>query len=151
MQPYEATPSEIRMRYLCEHQQLRDAASRLVEQARACDCSELRAPLSQAIATLLGELRAHLEREDAALGPVLADIDAWGPQRVARLREHRRIELARLTEMVDRLREPLREGPLGPYVLQFVAWIEAELAREESEELDAGLLRDSPVVDGLDG
>jgi len=35
----EATPSEIRTRYLREHQQLRDAASRLVEQARARTCS----------------------------------------------------------------------------------------------------------------
>lgn len=151
MQPNEATPSEIRTRYLREHERLRDAASRLVEQARACDCSELRAPLSQAIAALLDELRAHLEREEAALGPVLAEIDAWGPERVAHLREHRRVELASLAEMVDRMAEPLREGPLGPHVLRFVAWIEAELAREESEELDAGVLRDSPVVDGLDG
>jgi hypothetical protein len=97
---------------------------------------------------LLDELRAHLDREDAALGPVLADIDAWGPERLARLHEHRRIELARLDEMVDRLAEPLREGPLGPHVVRFVAWIEAELAREESE---AGVLRDDVVVDGLDG
>ena len=151
MEPHEPTPSEIRTRSLREHQRLREAASRLVERARACDCSELRPPLAQAIAMLLDELRVHLEREDAALGPVLAEIDPWGAQRVVRLREHRRIELGRLAEMIERLGQPLRDGPLGAHVLRFVAWIEAELAREEREELDADLLRDGVVVDGLDG
>ncbi len=151
MELYEPTPSQIRMRYVREHERLREAASGLAEQVRACDCSELRAPLAQAIGTLLEQLRAHLEREDAALGPLLSDIDAWGPQRVERMREHRRIERTRLAEMIERLAEPLREGPLGAQVLRFVAWIEADLAREEREELDGDVLRDSVVVDGLDG
>jgi hypothetical protein len=151
MESHEPMPSQIRTHSVREHQRLRDAATGLVEQARACDCSQLRPPLARAISSLLDELREHIEREDARLGPVLAEIDAWGPQRVERLQEHRRIELATLAEMIQRLGQPLRDGPLGAHVLRFVAWIEAELAREEREELDADVLRDDVVVDGLDG
>lgn len=148
----EPLPSEIRARSVDDHLRLREGAARLAEHVRACDCAELRAPLAESIAALLEQVRAHLDCEDAALGPLLARIDAWGPVRAAHLAERRRVEVARLAEMLERLAEPMREGPLRDRVLEFVDWLGDELDREEREHLDAALLRDDTwCSDGFGG
>ena len=146
MEPLEPFPSEVREQNLAEHRRLREAAARLAGHVRECDCSTLRAPLAESIAALLDQLRTHLASEDATLGPVLAHIDPWGALRAARLEERRRSEVAKLTQMLERLAEPLHEGPLRVHVLEFVDWIEDELSNEEREHLDANLLRDDAIV-----
>jgi hypothetical protein len=139
-------PSSIRKRHLEAHTRLRESAARLAEHARGCDCTELRAPLARAIVELFEQLRAHLEEEDRTLAPLLEDIDAWGPVRAQRLRERCRAELVRVVGMLERLAEPLTEGPLRSELLSFIDWMTDELAREEAEHLDEQLLRDDPVV-----
>jgi len=146
MEPSEPSPSEVREQSLDEHRRLRETAVRLAAHVRECDCSTLRAPLAQAVAALLDQLRAHLAHEDATLGPILAHIDPWGPLRAASLEERRRGELAKLTEVRARLAEPVREGSLRTHLLEFVDWIDDELSKEEREHLDADLLSDDAIV-----
>ncbi len=142
----ESFPSEVRERSLAEHRRLRDAASRLAEHVRGCDCATLRAPIAEAILALLDQLRAHLEDEDASLGPLLAHVDPWGSLRAAELEARRRAQVGRLAELLERVSEPVHEGPLRVRVLEFVDWLEEELAREEREQLDPKLVRDDVVV-----
>ncbi|MFI5289166.1 MAG: hemerythrin domain-containing protein [Polyangia bacterium] len=146
MEPDEPFPSEVREMNLEEHRRLRESAAELAAHVRGCDCASLRKPIAESIAALLDQLRRHLDHEDATLGPLLAHIDPWGAERAARLGERRRIELGRLAEMIERLSEPMRDGPLREHVLRFVDWIENELSREEREHLDADLLRDDPMT-----
>lgn len=152
MEGRELLPSEVRERCLAEHRRLRESAERLVAHVRGCDCATLRKPIAESIAALLEQLHAHLLRQEKELEPLLAHIDPWGPLRAAHLEEQRRLELGRLGRMLERLAEPIGEGPLRVHVLEFVDWIENELSKEEREHLDAELLRDDLIVrDGFGG
>ena len=54
---------------------------------------------------VLRELRdatgAHLAEEDATLGPLLPEIDAWGPQRVALMEREHKAEHAALLKAIE--------------------------------------------------
>ncbi|HXU72281.1 MAG TPA: hypothetical protein VN947_23315 [Polyangia bacterium] len=93
---------EIRAQSLADHQALRRATARLRERVQGCDCAALPYPTGEAIATLLDRLRAHLDDEDATLGPMLQHIDPWGPVRAAQHEERRRVERARIAELLTR-------------------------------------------------
>lgn len=144
--PLATEPLEIRAHSLADHQALRRAAARLRERVQGCDCAALPYATGEAIATLLDMLRAHLDDEDATLGPILQHIDPWGPVRAAQHEERRRVERARIAELLARLADPLRDGPLREHVLRFVDWLEGDLTAEEERDLGERLLSEDPIV-----
>jgi len=94
----------------------------------------------------LGELRAaceeHMRDEEDRLAPVLARIDAWGPERLERMREehaHQRAALARLAT-----EEPGTD--LAKDAVALAEVLESEMRAEERDILDASVLRDDPLT-----
>jgi hypothetical protein len=132
----------LRRSILGEHDNLRA----LVGKVLAATMEPAKLPL--AAETLVDRLAEHIDHEDQLLEPVLDSIDAWGPQRVSRLRDDH-VELRRAAL---RMRAALTGAPqpdaesLTYDVHHFVDEILDHLALEESEFLSAALLRDDPTI-----
>jgi iron-sulfur cluster repair protein YtfE (RIC family) len=100
------------------------------------------AALAAAAAMLLDRLAAHIESEEQTLEPVIERIDAWGAERVRRLRQEHLAQRRALA----RLRDELATTPdrsLAWDVQPFVDALLADMATEERELLSA--LRDDTV------
>jgi iron-sulfur cluster repair protein YtfE (RIC family) len=121
---------------LDEHTELRLAILRVREATTP-------ATLAAEAAVLLDRLAAHIDSEERALEPVLETIDAWGAERVRRLRQ----EHVAQRRALARLRDELATTPdrsLAWDVQPFVDALLADMATEERELLSA--LRDDTVT-----
>jgi iron-sulfur cluster repair protein YtfE (RIC family) len=83
---------ELRERLLAQHRQLRGLLQNVHEHTERIRAGG-GAPAVDGLRNVLRDLRdstvAHLAEEDACLRPLLPDIDAWGPQRMALMeKEH---------------------------------------------------------------
>ena len=143
-------PSAVRSRLLRDHARLRCRLRELERAvvARQADPSSLLAivPLAR---SLLIELIAHTEGEDAILAPALRESDAWGSIRAARLLEHhasQREQLRRLVEVYASAREATR---LSQLTLAWIYDVEADMTHEETSVLNAIVLRDDLVAVGM--
>jgi hypothetical protein len=83
----EITPSKVREQVMAAHGSLRDAMAKVAILVRRTQGGEPTAELLRVEASRLLEfLHSHIEMENLVLEPVLRTIDAWGPERAARLR-----------------------------------------------------------------
>jgi iron-sulfur cluster repair protein YtfE (RIC family) len=83
----------LRADLMAEHEQLRERLGRMEKLAQAIESGQEVAradrDLRNHMQTLRTELVRHLEREDAVLGPIICNIDAWGKERAQVMeREH---------------------------------------------------------------
>jgi iron-sulfur cluster repair protein YtfE (RIC family) len=97
--------------------------------------------LRAAVESLRHELEDHLVIEEALLVPVLAHIDAWGPQRLAQMNSehthHRALLAAMRTD-----RNPLEPHALARTATTLAGDVLAEMQEEERDILAAGVLHD---------
>jgi hypothetical protein len=134
----ELLPSEVRRIVLDEHGLLR---ARIAELRQIADEGELDA-LRAAAHGLFRRLEAHLDTEDELLVPILRTIDAWGPDRAARVsRDHAAqrewIASSDAWLAVTRSFDEARERIAG-----FLLALEADMELEERRDLDPALLSD---------
>ena len=139
-------PSEIRQRMIRDHDALRwlcvrveFAANRVLAGDEASEEA-----LDVAGAELYRLLLDHLEHEERVLLPVLGDVDAWGPERVARVEAEHREQRRRLAEVFRPL-EPLTPHHRAAVVLREIAELREDMQAEERDTLSPDLLRDDVV------
>jgi iron-sulfur cluster repair protein YtfE (RIC family) len=143
----ELLPSEVREKVLQEHAALREQ----IAAVRAA-IDEGGDALLEAARALFDGLLRHLDSEDRILIPTLETIDAWGPQRAQRLRD----EHAGQRRWVARTRERLTSDPAAlsaqlDRLTTFLERLEKDMEEEESDELNADLLREYPFPVDMGG
>jgi iron-sulfur cluster repair protein YtfE (RIC family) len=132
---FDDSNERLHQKMLDEHRELRAAILHVREATTP-------AALAAAAAMLLDRLAAHIESEEQTLEPVIERIDAWGAERVRRLRQEHLAQRRALA----RLRDELATTPdrsLAWDVQPFVDALLADMATEERELLSA--LRDDTV------
>lgn len=140
-------PSVVRARILDEHRRLRVSLARLQMLARDVTLDEGRLPqLRGAFQRLVLEFGSHLDSEDESLMPLVETLDAWGPERAARMREEHVGQRKMLDLMCDRLRQMTDALAFASEVDALVLRIFRDMHEEEAEILDVDLLRDDVVV-----
>ena len=133
---FDDSNERLHRKMLDEHGELRAAILRVREATTP-------AALAAAAVLLLDRLADHIDSEERALEPVLANIDAWGAERLRRLRQ----EHVAQRRQAARLRAELATTPnrsLAWDVQPFVEALLADMAAEERELLSA--LRDDTVT-----
>lgn len=137
-------PSSVRRRIIEEHRELAEDLEGLERLAARLD-TEGRAAIGDTVARardFYGKLREHIDLEDAILAPALREADAWGEVRAKKLETHhaeQRAELAALGAFDAATTDP---AELAKRVRAFIEEVRADMKREETGVLDAGLLRD---------
>jgi hypothetical protein len=107
-------PALVRNQILEQHRQLRE----LLEQVRRMRASDSHLPgaeqpsrdarrLADAAQELCQRFQDHLSFEQAALTPIFAIIDAWGPERVKDLCDEREEDVERLADALHGLADEL--------------------------------------------
>lgn len=91
-------------------------------------------------------LERHICWEDRNLVPVLRDADAWGSERVARLRADHSRQRCSLSALLTRLRDERRSPEhLAKELLALARRLDRDLLRERREALTANVVRDDVV------
>ena len=144
------TPAQVRERVLSDHARLRGILDRVELQAgggEASNPSELR----EAGEELHRVLARHMLWEDHYLAPALRNADAWGEERVARLRKDHLEQRAILADNLDRLRDEARPDELLMRDLRdLVLLLRDDMEQEERDLLDPSVLRDDVVAIDLE-
>mgnify|MGYP001579659735 CR=1 FL=1 len=139
--------SKIRKIILVEHEGLRisiRAIEELLDRVDAGD-AEARKSAHQQLTTMLQTFLRHIEHEERILQPVLAQIDAWGPQRSAAMSEEHKMQRGLVMQLtsVDPADDPkawVRD------VRIFAKDLLMDMADEEKTCLSPNVLRDDVVV-----
>lgn len=139
--------SKIRKIILVEHEGLRisiRAIEELLDKVDAGD-AEARKSAHEQLNTMLQTFLRHIEHEERILQPVLAQIDAWGPQRSAAMSEEHKLQRALVMQLtsVDPAGDPkawVRD------VRIFAKDLLMDMADEEKTCLSPNVLRDDVVV-----
>jgi hypothetical protein len=91
-------------------------------------------------------LERHTLWEERHLVPVLRDADAWGVQRVQRLRQEHAEQRRILSLLLERLRDERRSPRcIAGDLLELGSRLECEMQREEQEALSPDIIRDDVV------
>ena len=135
-------PTHVREQVLEQHVELRNLLHRALAEA-APDGSDAPEPDAVRLRTVALELcerfRAHLIFEAEALRPVLAVLDAWGPERIRDLeREH-----ARQQQDLDALLDRMEPGEAALRLAPALQSLAGALLRDMEEEEEEGCLRAS--------
>ena len=144
-------PSEIRKKVLSDHAVLRERLDALEALTRAAegagDSASAREELRLAGERFHEMLAQHMRWEDEHLGPALLEADAWGPERLARLRQEHREQREELAAFVESLHDPDRSTrELGAVLRDLAAWLRRDMQGEETESVNAKVLRDDPIA-----
>ena len=143
----DAMPSQVRQKILAEHTELRAKLLRLELLLDHIPPGNegWSGPVESAVLQLVEALKAHMQRENELLLPILRGIDAWGPDRALQLEQehhHQQVDLAVLVGKLE-------GGALQPVMAlarEFIALLRADMEFEEQEFLGANLLRDDLVT-----
>jgi iron-sulfur cluster repair protein YtfE (RIC family) len=139
--------AKIRKIILVEHDGLRlslRAIEDLLDKVAAGDVEARKSAHGQLIALLQTFLR-HIEHEERILQPVLAVIDAWGPQRKAAMDEEHAMQRDLVTQLttIDPAGDP---AAWAREVRIFTKDLLMDMADEEKTCLSPNVLRDDVVV-----
>lgn len=139
--------SKIRKIILVEHEGLRISIRAIEELLDRVDAGDVEARRSahQQLTTMLQTFLRHIEHEERILQPVLAQIDAWGPQRSAAMSEEHKLQRGLVMQLtsVDPAGDPkawVRD------VRIFAKDLLMDMADEEKTCLSPNVLRDDVVV-----
>jgi hypothetical protein len=146
--PPTLSPATVRAQVIEQHRGLRA----LLQQALEATTTSLQGsgPPAPVLAELIRELRArllaHLGFEERWLVPVLAEADAWGPERVRDLvAEHIR-QRAELDTLAEGIQTGWDIGRLALATRSLVTDLLCDMDEEERGCLSAELLRDDVVA-----
>jgi hypothetical protein len=123
---------EVRRNLLAQHDSLRRL---MAELEGALEREQSPAP---AIKALRDALHAHNVAEEAVLGPILSEIDVWGPERVKQMIEEHKVEHALLVHRLDPAAAP-------DAIRAVLSELRAHMAHEEEHTLSEELLKDDVV------
>lgn len=142
-------PSDVHARLAQEHARLRV----LLAEIGALADGPLEGPSEQTVvdlAALLSRLAlllaAHNASEEAALRPLLALTDAWGPERIDEMVKDHIAEHAALRGMIAPLKDLTDVAGLRRSSAELVALLRDHLEEEERTFLNARVLRDDCVT-----
>jgi hemerythrin-like domain-containing protein len=141
-------PSEVRMRVMADHDELRGRLDRLERLALSVAAAD-DAPndLREEAEAFLDRLAIHMGWEDLHLVPVLREADSWGEVRIERFDKEHREQRELLEYVLRELHDKGRpEAVVARKVLDFVALLRVDMEEEESVFLDERILRDDPVA-----
>jgi iron-sulfur cluster repair protein YtfE (RIC family) len=146
--------AHIRQELLAEHASLRE---RLLELAPLCEeMARGNGSLGPRVQRLAQQFTAafleHVDREEETLEPLLPDIDAWGPQRLAQLKEEHEHQHRLLGSFLARLAFIQSPRRLGELIQALIAAVLIDMENEERELLTPELFRNDVVaIDQLAG
>lgn len=146
------TNTELRLKLLAQHEELRDLVTmvrRAADAARAgrVEAAELRVLLQN----LAREVMSHNQFEERELHKVLPDIDAWGKLRDGRVAEHHSAEHEAIVAGLDATRHQPELADLAAQALRATDALMAHLEREERDLLATEVLRDDLITSGVGG
>ena len=101
--------------------------------------------LQGAVGTLERELLAHLDEEERLLGPILGELDAWGPVRLSLLRAEHAHQRAVLAILTGRSAWPASSVVAGR-TLAMCEDLLTDMEFEERELLNEKVLRDDLIL-----
>ena len=142
------TPAETREWVLKDHQTLRRLLEELEELAQQVHEGDRRlvGPLRLEAERFMHRFEDHTRWEDQHLRPALAEADAWGQERAARLDHDHDEQRQLLHDALERLRDQARPPvQVARGVLDLVALIRTDMEQEERDLLDPRILRDDVV------
>ena len=133
--------SEIRSELLREHQHIRSLALETLGLAEQVARREptLQPALRERLAALETTVWSHNQREEALLDHVLPTVDAWGPERAARMCERHSLEYEATFEAVANARTPADAAR----TCEILASLLEQIDREEEEFLCDAVLDES--------
>ena len=100
-------PRSVRQQVLAQHEDLRTLLFEALDQTGRCLQGQREiARLALLVLQIRRRFRAHLAFEERKLFPILAQVDLWGPERVAELS----LEHARQRSQLDTLVQGMREA-----------------------------------------
>jgi hypothetical protein len=143
-------PTSVRDRVLDQHQGLRE----VLHQALDITTRGLqpggpgRDELARLAQDLRGRFRAHLAFEEHHLVPVLANLDAWGPERVDDLLEEHGRQRAELDTLIDGAQGGWDGARLALTLRSLVTDLLLDMDQEEQGVLSASTLHDEMMVVG---
>ena len=139
--------SKIRKIILVEHEGLRinlRGIEALLDRVAAGDVPAREAAFQQ-LSSMLQTFLRHIEHEEAILQPVLAQIDAWGPQRKAAMDEEHKLQRALVMQLTS-MDPAVDPAAWARDVRIFAKDLLLDMADEEKTCLSPNVLRDDVVV-----
>lgn len=136
-------PRSVRAQVLDQHEEIRALLLEAIEQtSRSLRGQHEIARLALLVLHLRRRFRAHLAFEERKLFPILAQVDVWGPERVAALS----LEHARQRSQLDTLTNGMKEGWDVPRVALALRSLATDLLLDMTEE-ERGCLSDTLLGD----
>jgi hypothetical protein len=130
-QPPFLYPRAVREQVLEQHAQLRGLLFEAIDQTgRSLQGQHELARLALLVLQLRRRFRVHLAFEERKLFPILAQVDVWGPERVAELT----LEHARQRAQLDTLAEGMKGGWDVPRVAVALRSLATDLLIDMNEE-----------------
>ena len=124
-------PRTVRGQVLAQHEQLRALLFEALEQTSRCLRGQRElARLALLVLQVRRRFRSHLAFEERKLFPILAQVDAWGPERVAALT----LEHASQRSQLDTLVQGMGEGWGVDHVAVALRSLATDLFIDMSEE-----------------
>lgn len=139
-------PSEVHARLAEEHAKIRVLLDQI--EALAVGPAEGVVELAALLSRLALVLAAHNANEEAALRPLLAETDAWGPDRIEAMIADHVAEHAALRGMIEPLKDLTDAAGLRRSAADLVAHLRAHLEAEERAFLNPKVLRDDVITVG---
>lgn len=137
----------VRQQVLAQHAALRDLLRRVLDTTtltlRGDD--EAAQEMDRIVREFRTRFRAHLGYEERFLVPVLAEVDIWGPQRVADLLNEHVNQRAELDTLIEGIESGWNPHHLAVATRALVTELLADMEEEERGCLSAELLRDDVV------
>jgi hypothetical protein len=136
-------PAKVREQVLSQHRELRSLIGGLLER---CDCDVTSGAVErERFAAMVRHLHrsfgAHLEFEEQTLGPVLAVVDHWGPERLRAMHEEHTRQRADLADLL----EDMKPGGDPERLVRVVRRLGTDLLKDMDDEED-GCLRPTLLV-----
>ncbi len=139
--------AKIRKIILVEHEGLRGnltTIEALLDEVSKGDVPAMK-NAHQQLTNMLQTFLRHIEHEEGILQPVLAKIDAWGPQRKAAMDEEHHLQRALVQQLLD-LNPANDPAGWARDVRVFAKDLLLDMADEEKTCLSPNVLRDDVVV-----
>jgi iron-sulfur cluster repair protein YtfE (RIC family) len=143
----ELSASQIRRLILDEHTVIRDILEE-IEQALGEMTRRVPGSISRlraCLRTFHGAFLRHLEHEETVLRPILVDVDAWGPARVATMDEEHAAQRAALAQLSRLVLDEDLDGTVR-HLEEFLRRLRADMDGEEHHALSEEVLRDDIIV-----
>jgi iron-sulfur cluster repair protein YtfE (RIC family) len=138
-------PSDIRLRLSEEHARIRVSLAQIEAMAREphddVSSEQASVSLASALSRLALLLASHNANEEAALRPLLAQTESWGPDRIEEMVEEHVAEHAALRAMIAPLKDLTDLARLRRSSLELVLLLREHLESEERSFLNPHVLR----------